>query len=59
MTLNNTEENLARALLLPWVHIGSDGSSITLEPSTAPELIPVSSGASPACSGSTYAKESS
>ena len=31
MTLNNTEENLARALQLPWVHIGSDGSSITLE----------------------------
>ncbi len=31
MTLNNTEENLTKALQLPWVHIGSDGSSITLE----------------------------
>jgi len=31
ISFGNTEENLAKAMLLPWVHFGSDGASITIE----------------------------
>ncbi len=47
MTLNNTEENLAKALQLPWVHIGSDGSSITLESFSGTRTHPRSLGTFP------------
>ena len=31
MTLNNTEDNLRLCFQLPWVHVGSDGASVTPE----------------------------